>query len=127
MQSTDNTTNLGTICAWEKAYLCPVKNELQVCPKYQPCRLNVESIHLPVVLRHTEITGVPSGHTERGNMSFAPEYRVLAESSVVGLECEVIELLRQGWRLVGGMSILPGENGQSAVFYQAMTKGGKHA
>lgn len=54
-------------------------------------------------------------------------YKVVSEVSVRALEMEVHILIQQGWRLVGGIATLPPHEGHSAMFYQAMTKGGKSA
>lgn len=60
-------------------------------------------------------------------MAAAPDYMIASASSVVGLESRVIELMAHGWRLVGGIATLPPHEGHGAVFYQALTKGGKSA
>lgn len=50
------------------------------------------------------------------------EYKIVSSSSVIGLENSVNDLLEQGWRVVGSMSILAKGPGLDPMYYQTVIR-----
>lgn len=60
-----------------------------------------------------------------------PAYRIVEGDTAKEVESQVWLAMKNGWKLVGGVSVVRAEthpdNGVKLRFYQAITKGGKHA
>ncbi len=49
------------------------------------------------------------------------DYRICEADAAAGLEGQVKQLIEQGWRPAGGLSVVQGQSGKWR-FYQAMTR-----
>lgn len=54
-------------------------------------------------------------------MATIPHYRVIGAVKQEELEQAVCDLLRQGWQLAGGISVVYAPNGSTVWYHQAMT------